>query len=94
MSLAKLNLSRKVGDVIELLHRQGIDRYLAKIDTTLRGNAATTIDAVLDKSGARLALLAPAVPAMGRITVGVISCLDKFPPREPFMRFHDSLLPQ
>ncbi|WP_264628801.1 four-carbon acid sugar kinase family protein, partial [Candidatus Symbiopectobacterium sp. NZEC135] len=39
-----------------------------KIDSTLRGNLGAEIAAALTASGADMALIAPAVPALGRIT--------------------------
>lgn len=39
-----------------------------KIDSTLRGNLGAEIAAALTASGAEMALIAPAVPALGRIT--------------------------
>jgi len=40
-----------------------------KIDSTLRGNLVAEIDAVVEATGSDLALVAPAFPEMGRITV-------------------------
>lgn len=90
---------QKVGHVIDLLRRHGVDRYLAKIDTAFRGNVAATINALLDKSGARLALLAPAIPAMGRITVGGYQLFGQVPIQrtsyasDPFERVTESHIP-
>lgn len=41
-----------------------------KIDSTVRGNLAEEIDAVLDAECTDMALVCPALPRMGRITVG------------------------
>ncbi len=41
-----------------------------KIDSTLRGNVGKEIDAVLDAECAEIAVLVPALPKMGRVTVG------------------------
>lgn len=40
-----------------------------KIDSTLRGNPGAEIDAAMEASGKTLALVAPAVPALGRTTL-------------------------
>lgn len=45
-------------------------RYFKKIDSLLRGNPGTEIEAMLATAGRRLALCAPAFPAVGRVTIG------------------------
>src|SRR5699024_1558114 len=39
-----------------------------KIDSTLRGNIGAEIEAALTASGAKLAIVVPAIPAAGRVT--------------------------
>jgi len=41
-----------------------------KVDSTLRGNLGQEIDAIMDTCGQELAIVAPAFPKNGRITVG------------------------
>lgn len=41
-----------------------------KIDSTLRGNLGAEIDAIMDACGRELAIVAPAYPKNGRVTVG------------------------
>jgi len=43
---------------------------LKKIDSTLRGNAGAELNALMQASGKRLAIVAPAFPGAGRTTVG------------------------
>jgi D-threonate/D-erythronate kinase len=44
------------------------DWNVKKIDSTLRGNIGAEIDAMMNATGMSLAILAPAYPAVGRIT--------------------------
>jgi uncharacterized protein YgbK (DUF1537 family) len=44
------------------------DLVYKKVDSTLRGNLATEIDAVMDAFELRLAIVAPAFPSLGRTT--------------------------
>lgn len=59
----------------------GVEAQLvySKIDSTLRGNVATTVDAALEASGADVALVAPAFPAAGRTTEGGVHYVDGVP---------------
>ena len=50
-----------------------------KIDSTLRGNLGPEIDALMDVCGFALAVVAPAFPKNGRITVGGFHFLGKAP---------------
>lgn len=47
----------------------GITRVYKKIDSTLRGNVGAELDAVMDAFDSGLALVVPAFPAMGRVTL-------------------------
>lgn len=53
-----------------------------KVDSTLRGNLAAEIDAVLDSFGLRLALIAPAFPRIGRTTLDGVQYLNGTPVHE------------
>lgn len=46
-----------------------------KIDSTLRGNIGAEVDGILDELGLQFAVIAPAFPENGRITVDGIHCL-------------------
>ena len=50
-----------------------------KIDSTLRGNLGTEIDAMMDACGLELAIVAPAFPKNGRTTVGGCHFLGNAP---------------
>lgn len=50
-----------------------------KIDSTLRGNVGSEIDALMTESGYSLACVAPAVPRNGRTTVNGICYIDGIP---------------
>jgi len=50
-----------------------------KIDSTLRGNLGTEIDAIMDACGLELAIVAPAFPKNGRTTVGGCHFLGNTP---------------
>ncbi|MFB6073716.1 MAG: four-carbon acid sugar kinase family protein [Haloarculaceae archaeon] len=50
-----------------------------KVDSTLRGNVASEVEAALARTGAQLALVAPAFPAAGRTTEGGVHAVDGTP---------------
>jgi D-threonate/D-erythronate kinase len=53
-----------------------------KVDSTLRGNVVVEVDAALRASGADLAIVAPAFPSTGRLTVGGRHLVDGLPLEE------------
>lgn len=58
------------------------ERVYKKVDSTLRGNLAAEIDAALDASAAPIALVAPAFPTGGRVTVDGRHLVDETPVSE------------
>jgi uncharacterized protein YgbK (DUF1537 family) len=58
------------------------DRFLKKIDSTLRGRVGAEVDALLTAAGLRTALLCPAFPAQGRAVVDRILTVDGVPVAE------------
>ena len=55
------------------------DLLYKKVDSALRGNCAEELDAVLDASGRKIALVAPSYPAVGRrIRDGILAFPDGF----------------
>jgi len=64
-----------------LLSSEEIKRRLIykKIDSTLRGNVGKEIDAVLDVECADIVVLVPALPRMGRVTVGGYHLVKQVP---------------
>ena len=77
---------------------EGASHFSKRIDTTLRGNVAVEIDAALDElTDAELAVVVPAFPKSGRITVGGYQLVDGVPlektsvardPRTPVSQSH------
>jgi D-threonate/D-erythronate kinase len=53
-----------------------------KIDSTLRGNVVPEVDAALDATGSDLAIVAPAFPSTGRVTVAGRHLVDGRPLEE------------
>lgn len=70
-----------------------------KIDSTLRGNLGPEIDAIMDVGGQELAVVAPAFPKNGRITVGGLHFLNGLPleateiARDPKLPVRESHIP-
>ena len=70
-----------------------------KVDSTLRGNLGPEIDAIMDTCGQELAIVAPAFPKNGRITVGGYHFLQGVPleateiARDPKCPIRESHLP-
>lgn len=60
---------RKVKEAAERLVSLGAEQIYTKIDSTVRGNIGTQIEAVMDAVDAEMAFIAPAYPANGRTTV-------------------------
>ena len=60
-------------------NRDQFQTLYKKIDSTLRGNLGTEIDAIMDACGLELAIVAPAFPKNGRITVGGCHFLGSAP---------------
>lgn len=58
----------RVREIAEQLHQLRPALVYKKIDSTLRGNVAVEIDAVMDAFGFELGIVAPAYPAQGRTT--------------------------
>ena len=77
----------------------GVGTIYLKIDSTLRGNLGPQIDAIMDECGLELAVVAPAFPKNGRITVGGLHLLNGVPieaseiARDPKMPVEESYIP-
>jgi len=78
------------------LYEAGARSFFKKIDSTLRGNPADEIAAVMDAAGYRFALVAPSAPRNGRTVVGGHCLVDGRPlmdtgiSRDPFTPVKDS----
>ncbi len=80
-------------------NRDQFQTLYKKIDSTLRGNLGTEIDAIMDVCGLELAIVAPAFPRNGRITVGGCHFLGNAPleateiARDPLCPVSESHIP-
>ena len=70
---------KKVRRAAEAFQTAGIISVYKKIDSTLRGNIGAELDAIMDAWDLDAAILAPAFPANGRITVGGYHLLHQTP---------------
>jgi len=68
-----------VYDVARVLKKKGVGYIYKKIDSMLRGNVGAEIEAVMDATGIKTALLAPCFPSQGRITVGGYHLVNQVP---------------
>ncbi|MGE5855892.1 MAG: four-carbon acid sugar kinase family protein, partial [Syntrophaceae bacterium] len=79
-ALSPTEAYRKVTETALLFkNRDQFQTLYKKIDSTLRGNLGTEIDAIMDACGLELAIVAPAFPANGRMTVGGCHFLGNAP---------------
>lgn len=69
----------RVDRAARVLLRAGCTRFYQKVDSTLRGNLAAEILQVLRTLELELAVVAPAFPQSGRITVGGYQLVDGIP---------------
>ncbi|GAB6099223.1 D-threonate kinase [Halanaerocella petrolearia] len=60
----------KVFKAAKSLKTMGINYIYKKLDSTLRGNIGTEIEAAMKGGGYEIAIVAPALPAAGRETIG------------------------
>jgi len=70
---------QKVRTATRTLKRAGVRRFYKKIDSTLRGNIGRELDAILDELGIDVAIVVPAFPKTGRITVGGYQLVNQVP---------------
>jgi uncharacterized protein YgbK (DUF1537 family) len=70
---------RKVAAVTHNLYELGYRTFFKKIDSTLRGNIADEISAVMDAGGFRFAVVAPAAPRNKRTVVDGICMIEGVP---------------
>jgi len=69
----------KVRKVAKLFKETGFHIVYKKIDSTLRGNIGPELDAIMDEFQVKIALVVPAYPKTGRITVGGHLLLNQIP---------------
>lgn len=71
--------SSKVHATGAYVREQGVGRVYKKIDSTLRGNVGTELDALMDAWGVQASVLTPAFPAVGRTMVGGVLLVNGVP---------------
>lgn len=71
---------RSIIDAVSTLHKHHMpDLYIKKIDSLLRGNIGTELDALLNTAGLQRCLVVAASPRLGRTTVGGYQLVDGVP---------------
>jgi uncharacterized protein YgbK (DUF1537 family) len=89
----------RAAEAARLVKSGGIATIYKKVDSTLRGNLGAEIDAIMDECGLALAVVAPAFPKNGRVTVGGLHLLNGVPieageiARDPKMPVRESSVP-
>ncbi len=79
-SISKNDAYLRVSNVVKKFKQQKIKFFSKRIDSTLRGNIGAEMDAVLDNlSQETLAVVVPAFPASGRVTVGGYLTVNSVP---------------
>lgn len=68
--LSEERAARRVGSIVRELVHPDSEILIKKIDSTLRGNVVVETLAMLEASGRRAAVVAPAFPRQGRTVVG------------------------
>lgn len=69
----------KVKKAAKAIKKIGINVVYKKIDSTLRGNIGHELDAIMDVFKTNTAILVPAFPANGRITIGGHQLINQIP---------------
>ncbi|MCX7775393.1 MAG: four-carbon acid sugar kinase family protein [Rectinemataceae bacterium] len=70
---------RKVASATRMLYELGYRAFFKKIDSTLRGNIAEEIAAVMDAGGFRFVIVAPAAPRNRRTVINGVCLIDGVP---------------
>lgn len=79
-SISKTDAYKSVSNVVRMFKEQEVKYFSKRIDSTLRGNIGAEMDAVLDNlSEDTLAIVVPAFPASGRVTVGGYLTVNSVP---------------
>lgn len=69
----------RTAEAAKAAQKCGFGMLYKKVDSTLRGNVGTEIDAIMDECGCPLAIVAPAFPKNGRTTIGGYHLLKGVP---------------
>ncbi|AGB41136.1 hypothetical protein Halha_1188 [Halobacteroides halobius DSM 5150] len=83
---------KKVAQATQQLQELGIDYIYKKLDSTLRGNIGAEIEGALVAGGYELAIVAPALPATDRTTIGGNQLVQGVPLEETEIA-HDPVTP-
>ncbi|HCO48517.1 MAG TPA: hypothetical protein DIT55_03440 [Spirochaetaceae bacterium] len=75
----------RVAEMVRHLRDAGARLFYKKIDSTMRGNPADEIAAVMDAAGYRFAIVAPSAPKNGRIVSGGVCYVGGIPLAETAM---------
>lgn len=67
---------RKVRKAVRLLKDVGVNRFYKKVDSTLRGNIASELEAMLDELNLEAAVISPVFPDNHRVMVGGYYLVD------------------
>jgi len=70
---------QRVRDVVKILNEASVRVVYKKIDSTLRGNIGSELEAIMEEAGFSLSIVAPAFPSNLRITVGGIQLVNHVP---------------
>lgn len=98
-ALPPLDARTRAASAALALRRMGVSNVYKKVDSTLRGNLGVEIEAVLETFAFDCAVIAPAFPRNGRITVGGYHLLNQTPvslteiARDPKAPVRESCLP-
>ncbi len=89
----------KVSRAVDTLKESGMELIYKKVDSTMRGNIGSEMDAVLDRKGKQMMIMAPALPYNGRTTIEGIHYVNGVPlaetelARDPFSPVKNSYIP-
>jgi len=78
-TLPKIAAYGRAKEAASRLVEANIPTIYKKIDSTLKGNIGAELDAVMDATGAKTAIVAPAFPANKRVTVGGYQLVNQVP---------------
>ncbi|ENH96150.1 putative type III effector Hop protein [Gracilibacillus halophilus YIM-C55.5] len=79
-AVSKEEATTKVTSAVKELKKMGATTFSKRIDTTLRGNIGTEVEAMLDElDDETIAVMVPSMPQSKRILVGGYSIIDSMP---------------
>ncbi|MEJ2648075.1 MAG: four-carbon acid sugar kinase family protein [Sedimentisphaerales bacterium] len=69
----------KVFQAAQVFTQKGVLHIYKKLDSTMRGNIGAEIDGAIEATSARAAFVVPAMPSMGRTTIGGVCYVNGIP---------------